>query len=278
MGAAWMCGRGAFVWSWGCAGSGCACGSPRSPCKDGDYRAGEQQARLPPGAQHKSSGFQLTLSARQAAQGIMSECARGKKKKKKERNQRGFLKEKNQGAQACPPPARGTQKMQWVQWVEGWARHTHVTHRGFSGCIDSSPGPALTANTGHPCHTGAQCSSLCADPCPWLAWQLLLGNGSEGKINISQLYTCPHKLPGKQLGALCSPTHAVHHPKRQEAAKPLPGWLLGRALFPSSAGGYWYPQAWSLPLWPGRIWAEQSRDSVPTMLPKHSPQYPCGMF
>lgn len=80
VGAAWLFGRAAFVRSWGRAGSECACGSPRSPCKDGDYRAGEQQARLPPRLQHKSSSFQLTLSTRQAAQGIMLEFARGEKK------------------------------------------------------------------------------------------------------------------------------------------------------------------------------------------------------
>lgn len=130
VGAAWMFGRGAFVWSWGCAGSGCACGSPRSPCKDGDYRAGEQQARLPPGSQHKSSGLQLTLSARQAAQGIMPEFTRGEKK----RNQRGFLKETAQGAQACPLPARGTQKMQ----------------RATSPCQGAVGGRMGKA---HPCHT-----------------------------------------------------------------------------------------------------------------------------
>lgn len=136
--------------------------------------------------------------------------------------------------------------------MEGWARHSHVTHKGFSACINSSPGPALAANTGH---TGAQCSSLCADPCPWLAWQLPLGNGSEGKINISQLYTCPHKLPGKQLGALCSPTHVVHNLKRQEASKPLQGGCLTELCSPALQVVYWDSQAGSLPLWPGRIWA-----------------------
>lgn len=137
VGAAWMVGRAAFVRSWGCAGSGCACGSPPSPCKNGDYRAGEQQARLPPRLLHKSSSFQLTLSARQAAQGIMPEFARGEKKQ----IQRGFLKETAQGAQAHPLPAKQTQKMQHTtspcQGAMG-GRHTHVTHRGFCGCINSS--------------------------------------------------------------------------------------------------------------------------------------------
>lgn len=35
VGGAWLFGRAAFVQSWGRAGSECACGSPRSPCKDG---------------------------------------------------------------------------------------------------------------------------------------------------------------------------------------------------------------------------------------------------
>lgn len=105
---------------------GCACGSPS---KDGDYRAGEQQARLPPRLQHKSSSFQLTLSTSQAAQGMMPEFAKGKKK-----NQRGFLKGTAQGAQARPLPARGTQKMQ-------------RTTSPWQGAMGGRMGKA------HPCHT-----------------------------------------------------------------------------------------------------------------------------
>lgn len=162
-----------------------------------------------------------------------------------------------------------------MQWVEGWARHSHVTHKGFSACINSSPGPALAANTGH---TGAQCSSLCTDPCPWLAWQLPLGNGSEGKINISQLYTCPHKLPGKQLGALCSPTHVVHNLKRQEASKVLQGGCLTELCSPALQVVTGTPRHGPCPCGQAGSGQQQSRDSVPTRLPRHSPQYPCGMF
>lgn len=75
VGAAWMFGRGAFVRRW----QRVCLRLAAVPVQRGDYRAGEQQARLPPRSQHKSSSFQLTLSARQAARGIMPEFARGKK-------------------------------------------------------------------------------------------------------------------------------------------------------------------------------------------------------
>lgn len=127
VGAAWMVGRAAFVRSWGCAGSGCACGSPPSPCKNGDYRAGEQQARLPPRLLHKSSSFQLTLSARQAAQGIMPEFARGEKKA----NSEGISKGNCPGCSGTSPASKAN--------PENAAHHKPVSGRnGWKA---------------HPCHT-----------------------------------------------------------------------------------------------------------------------------
>lgn len=82
--------------------------------------------------------------------------------------------------------------------------------------------------------------------------------GVREKINISQLYTCPHKLPGKQLGALCSPSHVVQHPKGKRLQNPFQGGCSTELCSPA------------LQVATGA--ARQSRDSVPTRLPRHSPQ------
>lgn len=77
MEAAWMFCIDAFVWS---SGPRVPAGEPAIPHAKTGITVQEQQASLPWRLQDKSSSFQLTLSTRQAEEGIVLECAREKNK------------------------------------------------------------------------------------------------------------------------------------------------------------------------------------------------------
>lgn len=131
VGAGWVCGRGAFVQSWAVLAGLCL---RLAPCKDGDYSAGEQQARLPPGLQHKSSSFQLTLSrqpGRQHRELCLNLLGGGKKEKPE-----GIFKGNCPGCSGMGD-ARGMQEIQhttspWLGAVGGRMGKAHPCHtQGF---------------------------------------------------------------------------------------------------------------------------------------------------
>lgn len=127
-----------------------------------------------------------------------------------------------------------------------------------------------------PAHCAPRCPAPAGTPAPARQRAQHVG---EGKVNISQLYTCPHKLTGKQLGALCSTTRITQHPKKQEAAKPLPGQLL-MGLYMADPCTLALPEATGslghgpCPCGLAGSEQQQSWDPAPSRLPGHNLQVP----